>query len=1352
MSAGADGDTARTGSRFFTVHIVLPANASDTTVGPHSLSRSLTVKCKPHDSIDDIWNRSVRRFKRAYGIECPPGLYWSRLQTNEGGDLLMGDTVGELYRPDAPQIELQLRFVLDHINDENPLPPDSALRPAGFRKREWSELTREEQRQAGKLHRWTAVNDPTPASSSSAPETSTDVAAQLDADGFKIPGRPAKSPRKDRKGSVASAVPPTARNSQATVLVNDSQPARHHPPSPIPEPSPSQVSSNSTPPSAQQPPDSQSSQLPIPFALATTNKDDFAMMDDDSILDDDLLGIESSQEPSTQATASSPRHPVATNSHRSSLASSFHRTSSSRTARAGSSRKTTSGCSHTLTEGKGRAKDTLQQSVLNMNRSPHNYVGKGKRPMTSANNARASVGSTSTGVNYTTVEVFARMQQSQSGGRLTTTCKRKPDQKWTPAQEQKVLDGVRRGWKYEQIRISLLPDVHRSASSIRSKMKALREKIDNGTLSLKASSPLASAPAPSSQDRHPWTPSDIDKLRKGLSDGMQPSEIQKQLFPYRSEESVIKKVRKQSGRTGAHSASRSSLLTLSQSGSQPTSSAPGRGLQQSSPAAAASTRRGAEVEKADYDDEELSSGDEQEAMIIDDASGQDTNDLDNNVAALADEEELASDDEDQEMIDDDFENSMNVVDEKPAIAGNDDREVIDDNNLTIKTQADDEKEAPVDDEGQDVTTDSSRVESEDIVFDQYDMDLDIGAVDLPDDVDGQRHDSRNELLASDVASEATAAAAPIHASGRCAHAVIARGAETTRASSTKSAKRPEAFGFTVDAPAKRMAYVALHPRPDMSDVLDMRQRSAESTDRGHEIGDPSPKIERADQDSPAIKAEPVEDYEDGEDDVIDIIREDSKPTDDLDDKSSSSPLHGEKRVFTSIPELETFTNRPSRDFVGVARIVPDFTASLTVADIRNGRNADGTVFTTIRPPYEKDEILRPFHVKKSKLWQDALTETGRDPAKSLEKYREAVTDNAMFKASTDKDNPRIDAIKKLRRWRSRAKAREEGHDVNDAQTLSGQSDNGSVDSREDCSDGDGDGDDATQQGVELVEGGGYAETVASSDEEVSDVVAGGIGAKKHAKQDAETAPERPAKNTNRTGLSAARLRAAEAVDAPASRYEAPQPEKASLKRKASTLSTMSEGSQAHALPSPQSMPMSPIKDKAGVPIPKEELSRSRVRRNRQKRHKSNAQSDAQLVLDGGVESLPVAGRGEGASSEAHYASRAKQPQAKSKSTTEQRKEKRRFSKKEKKRQKKQEEKQEKSTSIAQSAPTSINEADARSSNGQNEEEKSMLDIVRGAQHVPAPKLARQQPRPGAAQPCRFFGDSEDEEESDRGSD
>jgi hypothetical protein len=104
------------------------------------------------------------------------------------------------------------------------------------------------------------------------------------------------------------------------------------------------------------------------------------MMDYDPILDDELLGIESSQEQGPVAEASSSRT-IAAGSSRAAQAS------SSRTATAGSSRNIKAS---TFRNVSGKAKvwlsifafeklaDTMEQSGIIESRKPRSYTGKGK--------------------------------------------------------------------------------------------------------------------------------------------------------------------------------------------------------------------------------------------------------------------------------------------------------------------------------------------------------------------------------------------------------------------------------------------------------------------------------------------------------------------------------------------------------------------------------------------------------------------------------------------------------------------------------------------------------------------------------------------------------------------------------------------------------------------------------------------------------------------------------------------------------------------------------------------------------------------------------------------------------------
>jgi hypothetical protein len=621
------------------------------------------------------------------------------------------------------------------------------------------------------------------------------------------------------------------------------------------------------------------------------------------------------------------------------------------------------------------------------------------------------------------------MQQSQSSGGISVKSDKRVDQKWTDEQEQLVLHGVRRKWTYEQIRRALMPVVDRSASSIRGKMKAMREKIEAGTLSWDASSPLAPAAAPSSQATFSWTPGDIDKLRRGLRDGLSPRQIQTRLFPSRSEESIIKKSRKEILRAEYMSASQSRPLTFDPASSQLTSSAPSRSFQQSSPAEAASTRRGEEHMERDLDDEELSSEEEGEKKFK---------------GELPEE-----DDEDEEMD-----------------------EVL-----------------PLQREDQEAYGNIDEYELNNDLPDQAGPDRNTKA--RPASLGADEED--NEPVDSNLPTEPNAVGL-VASEDSAARAVSQTRIETAYASPAESGEIAGAQKSKFTASRKRKAFVALGDRPDMSNVIDMR-RTSEDRAVQHQVtsdaGQVRPKTEPVDSNgNAAVKAESA--ISEDESDVIDIKREDENRHHDSDKGSNSGSEsfvpYRERRVFTRIEELETFCARPSRDFVGVAQIIPDYTARLRVPDIRHGTNPDGTEYTTVAPPYKKDEVLRPFRNVLSEMWKDALNKAKDDPVEALRRYKKDFTDNAMFKAIADQDNYRVAMIKELRQWRRRARAERKGQRVDDDEELSSSWSGDSSSDEEEMENSDSDenvASDMEQQEMQQSDGGGYAETVDSSDEDAT---------------------------------------------------------------------------------------------------------------------------------------------------------------------------------------------------------------------------------------------------------------------------
>jgi hypothetical protein len=159
----------------------------------------------------------------------------------------------------------------------------------------------------------------------------------------------------------------------------------------------------------------------------------------------------------------------------------------------------------------------------------------------------------------------------------------------------------------------------------------------------------------------------------------------------------------------------------------------------------------------------------------------------------------------------------------------------------------------------------------------------------------------------------------------------------------------------------------------------------------------------------------------------------------------------------------------------------------------------------------------------------------------------------------------------------------------------------------------------------------------------------------------------------------------------------------------------------------QTIPISPVRNGAGEPVPRETLSNAQIRRKRLCRRRSSGYSDPQARSAEGREDA-----------EATAAPHAKRERKTGDSRAEKREK-----KKERKRAAKRASKQESNEDIAERSSTGARGVTVNGTNG------SMLSIIRGAEHVPAPKP--RDPRPSRRdlyQPPALFGESEEDEDSE----
>ncbi|KAI5358974.1 putative SANT/Myb domain, leucine-rich repeat domain superfamily [Septoria linicola] len=256
---------------------------------PRSELKTLAVPIDPEFTFADLWKETEKRFRRAFDKDKIAGMQFSHLMDSEGGYITVGDTVGSMYREDAPPLERQLWMYMKEIDREDTIPAGSDLRPKEFQKRRWTDMDDAEQatvkRRRAEEQRYGAPIDEldpdTPVVSREAgnegrPAVGMNARPQqkesvrVDADGFKIPARPTKLQHK-----------PPARTAQQSpiVLVNSSQleedDASKEPPTPD---STDRRSGGETPPSAQLPPPPQPEDIDVAASPETPPRNAFQVL------------------------------------------------------------------------------------------------------------------------------------------------------------------------------------------------------------------------------------------------------------------------------------------------------------------------------------------------------------------------------------------------------------------------------------------------------------------------------------------------------------------------------------------------------------------------------------------------------------------------------------------------------------------------------------------------------------------------------------------------------------------------------------------------------------------------------------------------------------------------------------------------------------------------------------------------------------------------------------------------------------------------------------------------------------------------------------------------------------------
>lgn len=221
--------------------------------------KTISIPIDPELNFDALWKETEQRFRRNCDKDKIAGMYVSHLQDLEGGTIFVTDKIGSMYPKDGLATERQIYMCMEDVDREGTIPPGSEMRPQGFKKRRWADLDEAEQailkrRRAEEERYGATINELDPDTPVMSREVgSEDLAGmdsthsaestegdRVDADGFKIPAKPAKSSQKPK--------PLTVCKSNPAVLVYSSQ-------EDLPTPdSTDRRLGGSTPPSAQRSP------------------------------------------------------------------------------------------------------------------------------------------------------------------------------------------------------------------------------------------------------------------------------------------------------------------------------------------------------------------------------------------------------------------------------------------------------------------------------------------------------------------------------------------------------------------------------------------------------------------------------------------------------------------------------------------------------------------------------------------------------------------------------------------------------------------------------------------------------------------------------------------------------------------------------------------------------------------------------------------------------------------------------------------------------------------------------------------------------------------------------------------
>ena len=529
---------------------------------------------RSQDTVEEVWAVIKETYESAYSEEKRAGAYFSRLKDQLGNDVMMGDKVRNVYDINTPREDRVFYVHQIAIDRDCSIPVGSALRPEGFQKRKFSDLTPTQQkalkRRRLQQSRYGALVDELSADKPVTSRETTEEGAQdghvdqdqdgdeearVDNDGFKIPQKITKP---QRRRTEQTGGEPTA------VLVADSQPEDPaHPPYSAATALRERVDRSNTrhqttPPDHSSPaeqaasrantaaPQSRAAQTSNPQnATATTNSRSARTS---SSTRQTFPTPDSRERQRSGETPPSAQQPPSSELPVSAGARRFRR-------KTGTLPQNPE--NNMAEEDPIEDDETLLQAVDDGIADYEDGEDDADLPAQPGGRTRSrSLESipqnrdTSDAVNQSESQpphsgtAFEELSSSRAASRSSRS---KSTKKWSVEEDAILLRAQKLGMTGPQIQSHF--NIDRTESSIRNRKRTLLNLYPSGNMPRKSelfqllnASEEESYVAPASQPQ-PWTPEHVSKLRKAMSEGFDMDEIRAKHFVSRSSEAVIKKMR-----------------------------------------------------------------------------------------------------------------------------------------------------------------------------------------------------------------------------------------------------------------------------------------------------------------------------------------------------------------------------------------------------------------------------------------------------------------------------------------------------------------------------------------------------------------------------------------------------------------------------------------------------------------------------------------------------------------------------------------------------------------------------------------------------------------------------------------